>query len=234
MAYKINKWISVPIVIFATLGFVLWLAANYLPNPYNPFMPLQITEKPTFVTKFKIAQLKGDTKACFTLLENSHLRYDLIEDSETGANCGFYDAVQLKQSTISYGGNITLTCPALVSLAMWEMHSLQPLAEQTFDQKIDRVRHYGTYACRNINSAKKGRRSQHALANAIDIAGFRLQDGTELSVLNHWHADNTKGEFIRNVHDSACQYFKTVLGPEYNDLHKDHFHFDMGSSLVCR
>jgi hypothetical protein len=36
-----------------------------------------------------------------------------------------------------------------------------------------------------------------------------------------------KGAFVKSVHDDACQTFGTVLGPEANDAHKDHFHFDM-------
>jgi hypothetical protein len=33
-------------------------------------------------------------------------------------------------------------------------------------------------------------------------------------------------EFLKFVHDKACQRFGTVLGPEANAAHKDHFHFD--------
>jgi hypothetical protein len=39
-------------------------------------------------------------------------------------------------------------------------------------------------------------------------------------------ADRT-GEFVRQVHDNACSIFGTVLGPEANDAHKNHFHLDM-------
>jgi hypothetical protein len=34
-------------------------------------------------------------------------------------------------------------------------------------------------------------------------------------------------EFVRKVHDDACSVFGTVLGPEANDAHKNHFHLDM-------
>ena len=33
--------------------------------------------------------------------------------------------------------------------------------------------------------------------------------------------------FLRKLHAGACQIFGTVLGPEANDAHKDHFHLDM-------
>jgi hypothetical protein len=32
---------------------------------------------------------------------------------------------------------------------------------------------------------------------------------------------------VRRIHQAACGTFGTVLGPEANDAHKDHFHLDM-------
>jgi hypothetical protein len=34
-------------------------------------------------------------------------------------------------------------------------------------------------------------------------------------------------QFLREAHASACRIFGTVLGPESNDAHKNHFHVDM-------
>lgn len=34
-------------------------------------------------------------------------------------------------------------------------------------------------------------------------------------------------QFLRDAHTSACKIFGTVLGPEANDAHKNHFHVDM-------
>lgn len=230
-----QKLLLLLVGMIATVALLPYLAiTRYAPQHYNPFMPLLIQDPTTFVTKFKLQKLKGNPQMCLDVLANSDLKYEKMLDKKTQDGCGMSNAVVLSQSGVSYGGNVILTCPALVSLAMWETHHLQQLAQEMFDQSVQRVRHYGTYNCRNINSAKKGRRSQHATANAIDIAGFRLKDGTEISVLKHWHSDSDKGEFLRELHSAACDYFKTVLGPDYNALHKDHFHFDMGSSSYCR
>jgi len=38
---------------------------------------------------------------------------------------------------------------------------------------------------------------------------------------------NTQSDFVRAVHDDACNIFGTVLGPEANEAHKNHFHLDM-------
>ncbi len=36
-----------------------------------------------------------------------------------------------------------------------------------------------------------------------------------------------KSKFVKIVHDDACNIFGTVLGPEANEAHKNHFHLDM-------
>jgi hypothetical protein len=36
-----------------------------------------------------------------------------------------------------------------------------------------------------------------------------------------------KSRFVKAVHDDACLTFGTVLGPEANEAHKNHFHLDM-------
>jgi hypothetical protein len=35
-----------------------------------------------------------------------------------------------------------------------------------------------------------------------------------------------RSKFVRMVHDDACRTFGTVLGPEANEAHKNHFHLD--------
>jgi hypothetical protein len=45
-----------------------------------------------------------------------------------------------------------------------------------------------------------------------------------------------KAVFLRAIHKAACTIFSTVLGPEANKAHKNHFHLDMAqrtSGTVC-
>ena len=41
-----------------------------------------------------------------------------------------------------------------------------------------------------------------------------------------------KTEFLREAHHAACKIFGTVLGPEANSAHKNHFHVDMAERKV--
>ena len=45
-----------------------------------------------------------------------------------------------------------------------------------------------------------------------------------------------KMDFLRGAHRTACKIFGTVLGPEANNAHKNHFHVDMAdrkSTVIC-
>jgi hypothetical protein len=53
-------------------------------------------------------------------------------------------------------------------------------------------------------------------------------------VLDGWNASVKEREFLRVVHDSACKRFGTVLGPDYNAAHHNHFHLEAGDSSYCR
>ena len=126
------------------------------------------------------------------------------------------------------------SCPLAVAFALFERHSLQPAAQAVFGQAVTRVEHLGSFACRNVYNRAEGRLSQHASANALDIAGFRLADGRSISVLKDWPGQGDSAQFLRQARDGACDAFNVVLSPDYNAAHRNHFHLDMGRWGVCR
>ncbi len=40
--------------------------------------------------------------------------------------------------------------------------------------------------------------------------------------------------FLRRIHTGACRHFGTVLGPEANEAHRNHFHLDMAERKIKR
>jgi hypothetical protein len=85
----------------------------------------------------------------------------------------------------------------------------------------------GSYSCRNV--AGSGRLSAHATARAIDVSAFVLADGRRITVRQDWSGGSpAQQHFLRIVHDSACKRFGTVLSPDYNAAHTDHFHLEAG------
>ena len=217
------------------VGVLVLVCAVYLkyaPDNYNITSPLDLKDRPTFVTDLKL-RLRG-VEHCYEALARANLAIERLPDEVKGPGCGFEDVARLERSLIFWGEGVTLRCPVLAGIALWERHTLQPAARELFGSEVARVRHYGTYSCRNVNNDAAGRRSEHATANAVDVAGFVLADGTEISVLADWGKRSPKGRFLKRAHERACGHFDTVLGPDYNELHRDHFHFDNGGYETCR
>ena len=95
-----------------------------------------------------------------------------------------------------------------------------------FGQPVTAIDHLGSYSCRRVYGRKEGAWSEHATADAIDVAGFRLSDGTHVSVLGDWEKGGAKAAFLREVRTGGCKLFSTVLSPDYNAAHRDHLHLD--------
>ena len=110
---------------------------------------------------------------------------------------------------------------------LWERDVLNPEAERIFGSKIEVIEHLGAYSCRRLYGRDSGAWSEHATANAIDIAGFVLADGTRISVLRDW-GGGAKGRALRQMHRTACGPFGTVLGPESDAFHQDPHLFGLG------
>jgi hypothetical protein len=71
-------------------------------------------------------------------------------------------------------------------------------------------------------------------AEAIDIAGFRLAGGRLVTLRQGWAGAPDEAAFLRAARDSACRFFATALGPDYNALHADHFHLQSRGWGLCR
>ena len=86
-----------------------------------------------------------------------------------------------------------------------------------------------SYMCRNVNNAAEGNLSFHAFADALDVVGFKLEDGRSVTVEEGWTGTEAQGSrIVKFAHDAACGHFTTTLGPEANSLHHDHIHVDLG------
>jgi len=68
--------------------------------------------------------------------------------------------------------------------------------------------------------------SEHATADAVDVAGFVLAGGKRITVVRDWQGDDAEARFLHEVRDGACRLFATTLSPDYNAAHRDHLHLD--------
>ncbi len=150
--------------------------------------------------------------------------------------CGVEDAVRLRSvSGVTLSTSAIIDCTTASALRTWVDTGLLP-AVGNEGGGVQSIRVVAHYACRNRNNSSSGRLSEHANGRAIDIAGIGLRNGQEISVLTGWGTADD-GSQLRRMWETACGPFGTVLGPEANAAHRDHFHFDTAryrSGSYCR
>lgn len=157
-----------------------------------------------------------------------------VSGSQKG--CGIADAVKVRTvAGITLSQQAVMDCNTARALKSW----IEQVAKPTLAGKgggLKRLRVAAHYACRTRNNRPGGRISEHGKGRAIDISAVRLQDGTLITVRTGWNDKNT-AQAMRRLHAGACGPFGTVLGPQSDRYHLDHFHFDTAryrSGPYCR
>ena len=227
--------------VFVLLGVVLALAGiGFLlpridiPPRLNPWAPLEIAAPPNFLTPYKLSRASNNAEACRAALAQVPWRYTPIDDEITAPGCAYTNAIRIERMTMSVSSPFAVSCREALSLALWERHVVQPAAQKYFGMPATRIEHFGSYACRTVYGRPNANMSNHATADAFDVAGFVIGKDTRVRVVRDWNDTTDAAKFLREVHDGACTYFDSVLGPEYNAAHRDHFHLDRGRYKVCR
>jgi hypothetical protein len=140
------------------------------------------------------------------------------------SGCGVEDAVKVRSvSGIGLSQEAVMDCATAAALKTWVDQSAKP----AFARKgggLKSLRVAAHYSCRTRNNKKGAKISEHGKGRAIDISAFRLHDGTEVTLLKGWNSSRYRSA-MRQVHKGACGPFGTVLGPNADRYHQDHFHF---------
>jgi hypothetical protein len=176
---------------------------------------------------------------CLADLGASGARFERLPDTYTAPGCNKLGTVQLSalggdRAPLGVSNLGPVRCGTAKAFSDWARFGVDRAARQILGSPIARIETMGSYACRNVAGSE--RRSAHARAEAIDVSGFVLADGRRIVLKRDWDSgDAATREFLRVVHQSACKRFGTVLGPEYNAAHEDHFHLEgSGGATFCR
>jgi len=169
---------------------------------------------------------------------------------DTGARieCNSSGLVNHRGQVLPYQGPVRVDPAFRERLVRFEQVVLD-VATEVYGRPPSRVRHFGAYVCRSTRN-RSYRMSEHALGNAIDIAGFdfspakkhqplalglprALRGPFQIRVARHWRpASDGAAVHARFVHELAerlgdrSDVFRGMIGPSRSD-HSDHFHFDM-------
>jgi hypothetical protein len=197
-----------------------------------PWTALDLRHPQGRFTLRKLVSLGDDPAQCRALLGAAGIADAAAPPKSEGEQCGYTDGMRLAGSgrTTSFApAGLVTSCPVAAALALLERDVLQPAAARHLRTKVAMVEHAGSYSCRRLYGRAEGQFSEHATADAVDIVGFRLADGTRISVLRDWRDAGPKGAFLRDVRDGACPLFATTLSPDYNAVHADHLHLDQAA-----
>jgi hypothetical protein len=169
---------------------------------------------------------------CLARLDAHAISYRSVELSPPDTRCRVDAAVRLSATDVALNRPATMSCALAARIDDFERDVLQRVAVADLGNYVSRIDHLGAYSCRSTSN-HSGRLSEHALGLAIDISGFRLADGSEISVEHDWWAPGPKRDFLRHLAKSACGYFSVVLTPSSDRDHLNHMHFDIGPDRLC-
>lgn len=146
-------------------------------------------------------------------------------------DCGIDRPVEVRalQPGLALDTPAVMRCDTARSLALWMREAVIPATRRLEGSpRITSVALGTSYACRGVvGGASTATVSEHALGNAVDIAGFGFDDGTRLEIAPRGDRGGIEMAFQNAVQAAACLYFSTVLGPGSNAAHDDHLHLDI-------
>jgi hypothetical protein len=140
------------------------------------------------------------------------------------AGCGVENAVRVRSvAGITLSQQSVMDCGTATALKSWINKGAKP-AVGSKGGGLAGLKVAAHYSCRTRNNKAGAKISEHGKGRAIDISGLTLVDGRTITVLQGWNGADSKT--MRRAHKAACGPFGTVLGPNADRYHQDHFHFD--------
>jgi hypothetical protein len=219
---------------------ILWLvgasggvaAADDVPLPRpRPAMPAVWSEPHSFREAagpdFDTSTVTAKPTDCDTRLQSIAVIDPMPRLIGPGA-CGGGDIVQVDAVLLAGNKRIEmkpaplLQCPMAEQLASWLRDQAAPRVAKA-GPAIASVESADDFECRGRNGQITGKVSEHGKANAIDVRGFKLANGSFIALTDI----NADKELRDDLRESACGRFTTVLGPGSDGYHEEHIHLDL-------
>lgn len=192
-------------------------------------------------------------KECAILLRRQRVAFTVEKSVKGDGKCGAQRPLTVTAIRgISLQPAVTVRCAVARAMAFWVTRVVVPSAKVHLRATPTVIRTSSSYVCRRRRGDGSVIYSEHAFANAIDIAGFVLMplaqpetDGKggkkskektapagtppSLSVtIQDWRDSSDPARaFQAAIRGGACAFFTTVIGPMTNAAHADHLHLDL-------
>lgn len=189
-------------------------------------------KKPDEATETNDAATSPDRiyqNACPAIM-NGDIQGELIPPLSEGV-CGERSPLKVtaigKDNPVKFAAPIITNCAMAGSLANWVVE-IQKEAQKNFGAEIESIATGSDYQCRKVNNGHKGRVSEHAFANALDIISFKFKNGKTTELGSGWKGKPEEQAFWSSLHKLSCQRFMTVIGPDGDAAHQGNLHLDQG------
>lgn len=193
-------------------------------------LSLGCSHRPDFVAKYEPWR-DDEERAC---LASGYVQETPWLTSRSALNgpsvCGAvrpFEMAAAAQGRVSMKPPAVLRCSIIPSIERWVQEVIEPAALHFYGVPLQELKVAASYGCRPMNNLSGAHLSEHGHANALDVSGFLLRDGTYITVRDGWRGNPRDAQFLRAVHAGACEWFTTVLGPDFNAAHADHIHVDL-------
>ena len=221
--------------VVALIAWTLVWLNGVVPPQHLPWKRLDPDLPAGWATRAQLLRVSlSPSETCAALAQAAEMDSVPATPREGEGPCGWEVARTLSATReVELAGQSNLQCPLALGIHIWA-GELERSAREHFGEGLARIHHFGSYSCRRQYGRSSGPWSEHAFANAWDVASFELESGRLVSVLRGWEGDRDERRFLRDARDSACDIFRVTLSPDYNAAHADHFHVDMGPRTSCR
>ncbi|MDA7948281.1 MAG: extensin family protein [Hyphomicrobiaceae bacterium] len=134
-------------------------------------------------------EIQAALDRCDMLLADIGVDYTPVDPIREGV-CGTPAPIELrsigKKHKISISPPARVTCDLAATLSAWADTVVQAEAQKHLGSNIVSIRNVASYVCRNRYNAPGKRISEHARANALDMAAFTTADGKTITLLDDW------------------------------------------------
>jgi hypothetical protein len=142
--------------------------------------------------------------------------------------CGGTDIVQIdavllpNNKRMDFKPAPIMRCPMAEQFVSWLREQAAPRVAKA-GSALTSVETADDFECRGRNRQTTGKVSEHGKANAIDVRGFTLANGSFIGLTDV----NVAKDLRDDLRESACGRFTTVLGPGSDGYHEEHIHLDL-------
>jgi hypothetical protein len=178
--------------------------------------------------------IKSERAECFERLRGLDVKFTALAPIGQANSCGAPAPLEVNEiAGVAIVPSGAFTCDMVEALHGWIGNSVVPSARQHLDKNVVKINNASAYVCRRRNGLASGKLSEHAKANALDIATLGFDDGSSINIKGDWSGVKQlmgmsgKGNFLRQIRRDSCIRFTTVLGPGSDRYHGDHFHIDV-------